>query len=695
VSTATRDRPGTTTVPDAAQAWIVPATDGYRPSLDGLRAIAVVTVMVFHFTPDALPGGFVGVDVFYVLSGYLITRLLADELDRTGRVAFAAFSARRVRRLLPAALLVIAAVTVATMVLGNSLDRALVADDVLPAALAWTNWHELAGATDYFAPTRELAPFGHFWSLAVEEQFYLVWPASVAVLWVLARSLGRPGRRVGLVVTTVGAVAGLLWWVRTGATDPVAAYYATWFRAAQLAAGAALALADPRRLSDRVTARWPTAALPAAGALTAAGVVAILLVAVAFPAGSSYPGGWGPAVTLATVVAVVGVEWSPGGAVSRLLALRPLVAVGLVSYSLYLWHIPVEEFAPLVAERWDLAWVTGFVPKVLATVALAVLSYRLVESPVRHSTRLRRAPAGAVVLLFLLVFLAGALLATLALRAPGSVAVPDLSPAELRAAAEDSPDTYATGCHGGQANGWTGGVCVRHPDVPGRPTVAIVGDSHAANWDSALARLAGDEDLGYRYATYSACPPVDVEFDERSQADGCERFRAAVLPELATLGADDAVVLAFSWTSLTEELAAAVPADRDELVAEVASGFADTAEAVDDGGAQVVVLGPIPILPRGAPNCLADAEEVTDCVVELGAARSAEEELAAEVLGPLVASGAVDAVVPIDGLVCPARTCSALEGDVITYRDREHITRDFSASLADELGDLLHDAGAL
>ncbi len=667
----------------------MPATDAYRPSLDGLRAIAVVTVMVFHFSPDALPGGFVGVDVFYVLSGYLITRLLADELDRTGRVAFAAFSARRVRRLLPAALAVIAAVTVATMVLGNSLDRALVADDVLPAALAWTNWHELASATDYFAPTRELAPFGHFWSLAVEEQFYLVWPASTALLWVLARRLGRRGRTVGLAVTTLGALAGLLWWVRSGTTDPVAAYYATWFRAAQLAAGAALALADPRRLSGRVAGRWP------AVALIGLGVGGVLVITVAFPAGATYPGGWGPAVTLATVVAVAGVEWAPGVAPSRLLALRPLVAVGLVSYSLYLWHIPVEEFAPLVAERWDLGWVTGFVPKVAATAAFAVLSYRLVESPIRHSGRLRRAPAGAVVLLFLLVFLAGALLAALALRSPGSVAVPDLTPAELRAAAEDSPDTYATGCHGGQANGWTGGVCVRHPDVPGRPTLAIIGDSHAANWDSALARLADDEDLGYRYATYSACPPVDVGFDERSQADGCERFRAAVLPELAGLGSDDAVVLAFSWTSLTEELAAASPADRDELVAEVAAGFVATADAVDDGGAQVVVLGPIPILPRGAPNCLADAEEVTDCVVELGAAPSAEEALAAEVLAPLVASGALDTVVAIDDLVCPARTCSALEGDVITYRDREHITRDFSASLADELGELLQDAGVL
>jgi peptidoglycan/LPS O-acetylase OafA/YrhL len=675
--------------------WTVAVTDAYRPSLDGLRALAVVTVLVFHFSPDALPGGFVGVDVFYVLSGYLITRLLADELDRTGRVAFAAFSARRVRRLLPAALAVIVAVTVATMVLGNSLDRALVADDVLPAALAWTNWHEMASATDYFAPTRELAPFGHFWSLAVEEQFYLVWPASTAVLWLLARRLGRPARTVGLVVTTTGALAGLLWWVRTGTTDPVAAYYATWFRAAQLAAGAALALADPRRLSGPVAARWPAGTRTAAGALTAAGVGGILLVAFAYPAGDTYPGGWGPAVTLATVVAVTGVEWSPVGAPARLLALRPLVAVGLVSYSLYLWHIPVEEFAPLVAERWDVGWATGFVPKTMATAAFAVLSYRLLECPVRHSARLRRAPAGAVVLLFLLVFVAGALLATLALRSPGSVAVPDLSPDELRAAAEDSPDTYATGCHGGQANGWTGGVCERHPDVPGRPTVAIIGDSNAANWDSALARLAEEEDLGYRYATYSACPPVDVAFDDLSQADGCERFRAAVLPELATLGSDDAVVLALSWTSLTEDLAAADPADREALVAEAASGFAATADAVGAGGARVVVLGPIPILPRGAPNCLAHAEEVTDCVVELGAAPSAQEVLAAEVLGPLVASGVIDAVVPIDGLVCPARTCSALEGDVITYRDREHITRDFSAALADELGGLLQDAGAL
>ncbi len=665
---------------------MVPTDPSYRPALDGLRAVAVGTVLVFHFSPAALPGGFVGVDVFYVLSGYLITRLLADELNRDHRLRFGAFYARRVRRLLPAALATIAAVAAATLVYGNALDRALVADDVLPAAFAWTNWHELGNATDYFAPTRELAPLGHFWSLAVEEQFYLVWPAATALLFAACRRARVPVRIAAVTLTTAVALVGLAWWVRTGRTDPVAAYYATWFRAAQLAAGAALAWADPRRLPVGAIARRGGATLAGAG------LTGILAVSWWFEPGDTYPGAWGPAVTLAAVAVVVGVEWAPRGPAAVLLATRPLVAVGLVSYALYLWHIPVEEFAPLVAERHDAPWATSFVAKVVVSGLLAVVSYRLVESPVRRSTRLRHLPNLAVVASFLLVFAGGAVAATAALRSPGAVSVAEIGTEELLAAARDTPDTYATGCHGGQESGWTGGLCTRR-DAAGRPVVAIVGDSHAANWDSALVALAASEDLGYRYGTYSACPPIDVGFDAHSQADGCRRFRAAVLPQLAELGPGDTSLIAFSWQALAEGIAAAPAGERPGLVTEVAAAIAATADAVDDGGAHVVVLGPIPLLPRGAPNCLADAELVTDCVVELDGP-SAEELLAAEVLDPLVVDGTVDAVVPIDGLVCPGRTCSAIEGDVITYRDREHITRAFSASLADELGELLAATGA-
>ncbi len=635
---------------------------GYRPALDGVRAVAVATVMVFHFRPSWLPAGFVGVDVFFVLSGYLITRLLIDELARSGRVRFAAFYARRARRLLPAAAVAIAGIGGLTVWLGNPLERAVVADDVWPATLAWSNWHFAARDADYFAPANDLDPFSHFWSLAVEEQFYLVWPALLAGCWWALCRLGLPVRRLVTAAATVASAVGLAWWWQAAGDAPIASYYATWFRAAQLGVGAALAGLGVRRLP----ARWGSP-------LALIGATGLAVVLAGFGTGDAYPGGWGPLVTVATGLLVAGLEADPISLTARSLSWRPAVYVGAVSYALYLWHVPVAEFLPRIGDRYDIWGLDRFATMCVASIGLAALSSVLVEKPIRFTPRLRGVRPLAVVGVALSLFVGSAAAVAAAVNRPADVEVVDVTASELEAAARDRPETYALGCHGGQEAPWTGGVCVRRA-AAGQPVVAIVGDSHAGNWDAALMGAAQILDVEYRYATYSACPPVDVAWNEQSQAAGCRRFRDTVLPELATLGPGDVILVAFAWTSFVEDLAADPSVSPSDLTAAIETLRAD----LEVSGAKVVFMTPIPLLPRGGPQCLAEAAVADDCS-HLIDGPSPEDQLAASVFGPETT------LLDVADLVCPDQRCEAIRDGIVTYRDREHISQAYSASLATAL----------
>ncbi len=660
---------------------LVPLVGRYRPALDGLRTVAVATVMVFHFRPSWLPGGFVGVDIFFVLSGYLITGLIRDELVRTGSLDLGRFYARRVRRLLPAALITIATTAAATWWLGDDLERELVADDILPAAFAWSNWHFLERQTDYFAADNDLDPFSHFWSLAVEEQFYLVWPATIVGLWLLARRLTRrPAPSLALLVA-LGSVAGLAaWWASTDHA-PVTAYYATWFRAAQLGAGAALAFAAPRRAElTRATA---------ASATTAVGLAGIIAVTATIDTGDAYPGAWGPAVTLATVATVAGLEADPRSWAAAALSWRPIVYLGTISYGLYLWHIPVASFLPRIADRYDLGDLDRFPVLVAATLVLAAGSGWAIETPVRQNAGLSRLRPVVLVATALAVFAAGAGVATAALRPGGEIDGIGLTATELAAAAQDRPETYALGCHGGQETAWVGELCVRRA-APGRPVVSIVGDSHAGNWDAALLGVAEGLDVGYRYATYSACPAVDLEWNDESQASNCVRFRETIFAELSRRGPGDLVLVAFNWSVLVRDIdASSTAAERQQRVRDLAEALDRTMSTLHAGGATVGLLSPIPQLERGGPQCLADANQPTACDTEGSGTPSAEDELATQASAPALASGAMDAIVPIGDLVCPDGVCSALSGSVVTYRDREHLSQAYSASLSTGLAVVL------
>ena len=360
---------------------------GYRPDIDGLRAVAVVVVIVYHAFPQLLPGGFVGVDVFFAISGYLISSIILEALG-AGRFSFAHFYARRIRRIFPALALLLAAVMIGGWFTVYADDYQRLGRHVAAGAAFASNfvlWEE----SSYFDSAAELKPLLHLWSLGIEEQFYLVWP----LLLVIASRWTRGPMLLTLIVGTVSFLLAI-WTVRI---DRTAAFFAPWTRFWELLAGAMLACAQSdqelQAHIDRLLAsQWRANVLALAGAaLIGAGVVLIDATRV-------FPGLW---VLLPVIGSFLSILAGPRAWLNRsFFALRPVVWVGLISYPLYLWHWPLLSFARIMAGEPPSAAIRLSI--IAASVMLSWLTFHLVESPIRFGVRRRPiVPALATVMVAL------------------------------------------------------------------------------------------------------------------------------------------------------------------------------------------------------------------------------------------------------------------------------------------------------
>ncbi|MEU7873963.1 acyltransferase family protein [Dactylosporangium sp. NPDC049140] len=400
----------------------------YQPSLDGLRAVALGGVLLAHGLPAVLPGGFLGVDLFFVLSGYLITSLLLDEYDSRGRLRLGEFWRRRARRLMPALALVVAFVVLAGPRLLPGQDPAPLRPDAVAALTYWANWRMIYRGGDYFTQTAAASPLQHTWSLAIEEQFYLLWP----LLLMLAGRLPHPRRWIGAGALAGAAASAVAAAVLYDPAAPDRVYFGTDTRASALLIGAALAAAPPG-LRGRRWAAAVGAAVLAAAALGVHGDTAAL-----------YRGGF-VLIALAAAALVA--------APARVLGVAPLRWIGRVSYGGYLWHWPL--FAILDAERTGLAGPPLFAVRVGATLAVAAASFHLVEQPVR-----RRRPLPAIATAAAAI----ALLAAVPAEKPRTAAAVPPVPATPAAAPVAAP-------------------AVATPPVrragrrPGPPRVTVIGDS--------------------------------------------------------------------------------------------------------------------------------------------------------------------------------------------------------------------------
>ena len=353
----------------------------YVPALDGLRSLAVLAVIAYHMGLTWAPGGLMGVTIFFVLSGYLITNLLIIEFKTTGNINLPQFWLRRVRRLMPAIVFVI----VGTVALCTIFDHAMLTKmraDIIPSLLWFTNWHYIFSDISYFQALGAPSPLTHFWSLSIEEQFYVVWPVLLIVLF--SRQVSR--KKILILIATLALVStalmALLFDPSAGA-DPSRVYYGTDTRAFSLLLGALLAFVWPANMVK--LNKGTSLAFPVRVALDSAGITMLVFIALLVVFADGYSPFWyygGTFVASVAVAILIAVVVHPASILGRVLAMKPLVWIGLRSYGIYLWHYPVI----LLTSGWFLADETPwfvYVLQLLITFGVSMFSYTFIENPIR------------------------------------------------------------------------------------------------------------------------------------------------------------------------------------------------------------------------------------------------------------------------------------------------------------------------
>ncbi|RFZ66180.1 O-acetyltransferase OatA [Mycobacterium marinum] len=689
----------------------------FRPDIEGLRAIAVVAVVLYHAGIPGISGGYIGVDVFFVISGFLITGLLWREVTTTNTVALGRFYGARARRLLPAAATVGVATAIVSAIVLPPLQARRVFVDGIASALYVGNYRFAVQGTDYMASDLPPSPFQHYWSLGVEEQFYLVWPALIiATAWLLRR-IGKNNRgatpyAVVLVLVTATSLAAAAIWTRT---SPPWAFFSLPTRAWELAVGGLVAL---------TMQQWRRLALVPATIVGWGGLALLLLTCTQLGPNTPYPGTAALLPVLGTAL-VIGSGCVTGAmGVGRVLCRPVMRAIGRVSYSWYLWHWPVLLLLPPLLG--DPAGLPARLAATTVSAGLAVITMYLVENPGRFTAALRSvrasltlaaaataAAACACALLLTaipvpvghgtaapeakIIALPPAALpqqvlspqeaavqqAFAAVRAAvaasaGLSAVPSNLNPPLAAAPGDKAAVFVNGC----LRSWRdlGQSECATADTASPTTVTLVGDSHAAMWDPALQLVA--EQRHWRLETLAkvTCPmqdlPILSPYLGREYTE-CEQWRSEIMgrlqserPRLVVLSMSRRYQPDFSFASYD-------PAWIDTLNRTVAQ--------LRRNGSSVLVLGPVADPQSSVPTCLsAHLDDAGACAPSRSAATNAggvaAEQTATEAGGGHYAD--------LTDLFCTPDRCPTIIGNTLVFRDDNHLTTEYAQLLAPVIGAL-------
>jgi peptidoglycan/LPS O-acetylase OafA/YrhL len=677
----------------------------FRPDIEGLRAIAIVAVLLCHAGVPFLAGGYVGVDVFFVISGFLITRLLLGELDRTGSISLRGFYARRAKRLLPLSAVLLATVGVLSMILLSPLRNTEVAGDIISSALYVANWHFAAQSVDYFAQGLEPSPVLHLWSLAIEEQFYLVWPGLMLLATWFWRRRGRSVRPVLWVLLALILAGSLIYGIALTNEQPAFAYFSTFARAWELGLGAALALLGAARL-------------PRLGAIALgwAGVAAIVYASFAFTAETTFPGTAALVPTLgaaALILAGTALAETARGAGDRLgaggvLSLTPVRYVGRISYSWYLWHWPFLVFAAAIwGPRLSVA---AGLAAVAASWVPTQLTHTLIEDPVRRAPSLRRLPNRAIALG--LACTAVALAVGIGLRdsqptvrtakigdVPGAAALPEqptpqetavaLRPNPLKARA-DRGRSYYEGCMVG-IPGTNSNKCL-YGDPTGERTLILFGDSHAMQYFPTVDELAEIHHWRLIVLTKAECPPEELEVRsmiENREYSQCDIWREEAFKRIE--GGNEKVTVIMSgdteyipYGPNGEELTG------DEAAEAMEAGYLRTLRRIQAAGPRTVVIRDNPSSTEDVPSCVSeDIQHLGRCAFP----RRREWDREYDVRAAERASKTH--LISFIGDICPGELCRAVIGNALTYRDKDHLTATFARTLEPMLENDLREDGLL
>ncbi|MCE9623436.1 MAG: acyltransferase [Actinomycetia bacterium] len=707
---------------------MLPATIGhdktarFRPEVEGLRAVAVVLVLLYHAKLAALTGGYIGVDVFFVLSGFLITSLLMRELATTGTVSLAAFWARRARRLLPASGLVVVATLIAGRLMLDGLSQGDLARDAIAACAFVANFRLFNVGTDYLAEGQATSPLLHFWSLAVEEQYYLVWPG----LMLLLVRYARLARRSLIAVLGVMWVVSLVLCVRSTHDDPMWAFFMLPARAWELLSGALLAVVGGSLWKRAHRVRVIVGCV---------GLGSIIGAALAYDDSTPFPG-LAAIVPVLGTVAVINAGVTFGGPITILRA-RPLQWIGARSYAIYLWHFPLL----LLAEaRYGPLNATTRGGLLLGSLALAALSYHLIEIPVRFAPRLVASPGrslamgasvavvGVVVASLVLhnpprlstdEIAAPATLATVAPSIPATTAPsatstippppttmlrpevadashdnpPELAPLiaanlplleestttrkvpanldpSLGAAKNDLPQVYADECI--LDVGVSGLKDCVYGDPAGAVTIVLFGDSHAAQWMPAINLVAIENGWRLIVHTKKACPSAEIPTIKDPNQTDCAVWRASVIASLEALHPDLVVMSGYRYQ--------AAPGTEGRTPDQVWRDGTDlTVSKVKPFAQHVLLLGDSATPALTVPYCLAN--DLTNVPICMASREEATRPKRLQVEREVAAKYDID-FIPTSDWMCTDTLCPVIVGNVLMYRDDSHITATASEFLA-------------
>jgi peptidoglycan/LPS O-acetylase OafA/YrhL len=693
--------------PAASGAAPVAPTTAFRPDIEGLRAIAVTLVVLSHAGVGRLAGGYVGVDVFFVISGFLITTLLVKELTRTGHISLTGFYARRMIRLLPASTVVLVATVIAAWRWLPATRFHSISLDALFSTFYGINWRLAHEGVQYLNADAAPSPLQHFWSLAVEEQFYLVWPLLLlifALTWLRRGRTGRVPLIVALVVIVVASLAVSIW--QTTANAPWA-YFGAHTRAWELGIGALVAMA---------TAGLARMGKAVAAVVTWAGVLAVVVSALIYTEQTAFPGYAAGLPVLGSAAIIAGGCARPRAGAGLLLDTWPFQQIGKYSYSWYLWHWPVLMIGPAALNRdpslrLNLALASG-------SLLLAIASYHLVENPVRTLAWIRErkwrglsvglglsAAAAAMALiagLFTPALATGAGQvdteaavaasadpeATLRAIVAKSVGVRDL-PANVvpsvEKAKDDLPQPYYDRCHIDYQNTVADNPCM-YGDPNGTRTVFLVGDSHGGHWFPAMDAIAKQHHWKLASRTKSACQAPSVLVHNgvlKRQYDECVTWRNGVLDEIvktkpllvvmSSNGGDSGGLVDGDDRRIDGG------ADRDQLWVR---GWTTTFDKIAQAGPQTraVMIEDTPWPGRDADECVAaHPTELTDCQVPRK--KSIEQPNRRKLVGVAARAKGVT-VIDATPWFCTAKTCPAVVGNILVWKDNSHITLAYARMLA-------------
>jgi len=652
----------------------------YRPDIDGLRAVAVMGVLLYHYGASWLPGGFTGVDVFFVISGYLITTILRREIE-AGEFSILGFYDRRIRRIVPALLVVLAATMAAGWFILMPGDYADLGASAVYAAAGLGNLY-FYGNTGYFDQASEMQPLLHTWSLGVEEQFYVVWPIALLLGLTIIKS-----RRMFIVLLSLGVLLAFAYAARKVGYDPKGAFYLPHPRAWELAIGALLAFLPA------VGNRWLSQIMGAIGAALIGWSLLRVSATDAFP---------GINAAYACVGAALLIWPKAETLVGRSLSFRPVVWIGLISYSLYLWHWPV-----LVLFR---HYANGAMPTVIEAAALGALcvglawvSWQFVERPFRKPILVPWRSVAMGLASIAVIALAGNSLA----RSDGA---PQRVPHTVLAMSS-LDEMWNWDCKE-ILELWDHKSCLfGAPWAEADHRAILWGDSHAEHWAPVIeAAMSGSSTA---FLVHTPCPaaiggsverlwPAEVGYEalcreRRSEAMGLMRSDAKL----------DLVVISASWTMLATLVTPVEGTEADAPneangAALIRKGLEQMLSEAQAPGRRFVLIADVPVFPFNPVPCvLANTSALlrVKCETDLGPLNKwVHAHQQQEVVGIFrsIAAERNDtvAILPAEGLCDELRCINTLNGEFL-YRDVSHIRRNLSAPTLQELADLSGLAAAL